>query len=78
MFLFGLGTIPLMTTAVYLENILSITIRTKIQKTIPAFVILIGVLFILLGLGLGIPYISPSDAKLTICNNSGNVLLYNN
>jgi len=69
MFLFGLGTIPLMTTAVYLGNILSITVRTKIQKTIPVFVVMIGVLFILRGMGLGIPYISPSDASLTIGNN---------
>jgi len=69
MFLFGLGTTPLMTVAVYLGNVLSITIRTKIQKTIPVFVVLIGVLFILRGLGLGIPYISPSDASLTISNN---------
>lgn len=69
MFLFGLGTIPLMTTAVYLGNSLSVTIRAKIQKIIPEFVILIGVLFILRGLGLGIPYISASDAKMTISNN---------
>ncbi|MCK5815857.1 MAG: sulfite exporter TauE/SafE family protein [Flavobacteriaceae bacterium] len=70
MFIFGLGTVPLMTTAVYLGNILSISIRTKIQKVIPVFVILIGILFILRGMGLGIPYISPSDASLTISNNS--------
>lgn len=68
MFLFGLGTIPLMTAAVYLGNILSISLRSKIQKFIPVFVVCIGVLFILRGLGLGIPYISPSDAALTISN----------
>ena len=69
MFTFGLGTIPLMTTAIYLGNIMSITFRNKIQKAIPVFVICIGLLFILRGLGLGIPYLSPSDAKLTISNN---------
>jgi len=69
MFIFGLGTIPLMTTAVYLGNILSLSIRNKIQKAIPVFVVIIGILFILRGLGLGIPYISPSDASLTISNN---------
>ena len=69
MFTFGLGTIPLMTTAVYLGNVLSISIRTKIQKAIPVFVVMIGILFILRGMGLGIPYISPSDASLTISNN---------
>lgn len=69
MFLFGLGTIPLMTVAVYLGNILSISVRNKIQKVIPVFVVMIGILFILRGMGLGIPYISPSDASLTISNN---------
>ncbi|AOW20654.1 sulfite exporter TauE/SafE family protein [Urechidicola croceus] len=66
MFLFGLGTIPLMTSAVYFRNIFSISFRNKIQKAIPLFVVLIGTLFILRGLGLGIPYISPSNASLTV------------
>lgn len=68
MFLFGLGTVPLMTSAVYLGNFLSVSVRNKIQKAIPVFIIMIGILFILRGLGLGIPYISPSDASLTISN----------
>jgi uncharacterized protein len=60
MAVFGLGTIPLMTTAIYLTNFLKGTIRQKIQKAIPVFVVVIGVLFILRGLGLGIPYLSPA------------------
>lgn len=60
MVVFGLGTIPLMTTAIYLSNLLKAHVRQKIQKIIPVFVILIGLLFILRGLGLGIPYISPT------------------
>lgn len=59
MAVFGLGTIPLMTTAIYFSNFLKGTFRQKIQKAIPVFVIIIGALFILRGLGLGIPYISP-------------------
>ena len=59
MFLFGLGTIPLMTSVVYLGNFTKGTLRNKIQKTIPIVVVFIGVLFVLRGLGLGIPYISP-------------------
>jgi sulfite exporter TauE/SafE len=59
MILFGLGTIPLMTTAVYFGNFLSGKIRQRIRKVIPVFVVVVGVLFILRGLGLGIPYISP-------------------
>ncbi len=69
MVLFGIGTIPLMTGAVFLGNFVNLSIRNKIQKAIPVFVVIIGLLFILRGLGLGIPYISPSDAKLQISNN---------
>ncbi len=60
MVLFGIGTIPLMTTAIYLGKFLNSEIKQRIQKAIPVFVILIGLLFILRGLGLGIPYLSPA------------------
>ncbi|WP_250434409.1 sulfite exporter TauE/SafE family protein [Hanstruepera flava] len=60
MVLFGLGTIPLMTTAIYLGKFLNATIKQRVQKVIPLFVILIGLLFIIRGLGLGIPYLSPA------------------
>jgi sulfite exporter TauE/SafE len=60
MVLFGLGTIPLMTSAIYLGKFLNSTVKQRIQKAIPVFVVAIGVLFILRGLGLGIPYISPA------------------
>ena len=60
MLIFGLGTIPLMTTAIYVSRFLNGAIRQRIQKAIPVFVIFIGALFILRGLGLGIPYISPA------------------
>ncbi len=60
MILFGLGTVPLMTTAVYFSGFLKSGAKKRIQKLIPVFVIVMGVLFILRGLGLGIPYVSPS------------------
>lgn len=67
MLLFGLGTIPLMTTAVYFSNMLNSNLRLKIRKLVPVFVVIIGTLFILRGLGLGIPYVSPLpvDQKVT-------------
>jgi hypothetical protein len=49
-----------MTTAIYFSHFLKGNIRQRIQKIIPVFVILIGALFILRGLGLGIPYLSPA------------------
>ena len=63
MAVFGLGTIPLMTTAIYFGQFLKGSARQKIQQAIPVFVVLIGVLFILRGLGLGIPYISPAPVN---------------
>lgn len=60
MAVFGLGTIPLMTSAIYLGKFLNNTIKQRIQKAIPVFVIVIGMLFILRGMGLGIPYLSPA------------------
>ena len=75
MFLFGVGTIPLMTAAVLLGNFVNLSVRRKIQKIIPVFVVVIGLLFILRGLGLGIPYISPSNAKLQLSNNPKNCVI---
>jgi sulfite exporter TauE/SafE len=65
MALFGLGTIPLMTTAVYLGNFLKGTVKKKVVKAIPVLVIIIGLLFIVRGLGLGIKYISPAPQVTT-------------
>ena len=66
MILFGLGTIPLMTSVVYLNSMIKMPFRNKIQKAIPYVAVVIGVLFILRGLGLGIPYISPSNMSLFV------------
>ena len=60
MALFGIGTIPLMTSAIYLGKFLNATIKQRIQKAIPVFVVIIGLLFIVRGMGLGIPYLSPA------------------
>ena len=66
MVLFGLGTIPLMSTVLYMDSFLSVAVRNKIQKAIPVVVVLIGLLFILRGLGLGIPYVSPTTTSLFV------------
>lgn len=65
MFLFGLGTVPLMTAVVFLGNFTKGAFRKKIQKVIPIVVVFIGVLFILRGLGLGIPFVSPLEPILS-------------
>lgn len=60
MFLFGLGTIPLMSAVVYFGNFSKKINKKFNKKIIPIFIIIIGVLFILRGLGLNILYLSPS------------------
>jgi len=66
MILFGLGTVPLMTSVVYIHSLIKLPFRNKIQKAIPYVTVIIGILFILRGLGLGIPYISPSNMSLFV------------
>jgi sulfite exporter TauE/SafE len=59
MFLFGLGTLPLMFLLIYFSNLLKNRFLSHIRKIIPVLIILLGILFILRGLNLGIKYISP-------------------
>ncbi|MEY2670287.1 MAG: hypothetical protein RLZZ577_603 [Bacteroidota bacterium] len=66
MLLFGIGTIPMMSSVTYLNSILTVSFRNKIQKAIPYVGVIIGILFILRGLGLGIPYVSPANMSLFI------------
>lgn len=60
MLLFGLGTVPLMTSAIYFSGMLNKISRQKINKLIPVFVVVVGILFVIRGLGLDIPYLSPA------------------
>jgi sulfite exporter TauE/SafE len=65
MALFGLGTVPVMFTITLIGNFLSHAVRATINRITPYVVILLGILFILRGLSLGIPYISPKAEALT-------------
>jgi len=59
MTLFGLGTIPAMLTSSFIFNYISLSTRQKIIRLLPVFAIILALIFILRGLNLGIPYISP-------------------
>lgn len=63
MVLFGAGTLPVMLSVVVAGNFISVNIRNHIRKAMPYVILLIGVLFILRGLNLGIPYVSPKMSK---------------
>jgi hypothetical protein len=54
----------MMSSVFHINSYLTIPIRNKIQKVIPYVAVIIGLLFILRGLGLGIPYVSPSNMSL--------------
>lgn len=56
---FGIATIPVMFAIPMLGKFISDTFRKKMMKVFPYILILFGVLFILRGLNLGIPFISP-------------------
>lgn len=64
MAMFGLGTIPMLLTISALGNILSVSLRRKFSKLLPILIVIIGLLFILRGLNLGIPYLSPKKEKI--------------
>jgi sulfite exporter TauE/SafE len=66
MLLYGLGTIPLMSAMVYVSNFLSLPFRNKLQKIVPIVTVIIGLLFVLRGMGLDIAYISPSNINLFV------------
>ena len=65
MALFGAGTIPVMLAVSMAGTMISLKLRIFVNKLSPYIIVLLGVLFILRGLSLGIPYISPKAEALT-------------
>ncbi len=59
MFLFGVGTLPLLLGVSFYGHLISMGFRIRIKKAIPFLIASMGLLLILRGLGLGIPFISP-------------------
>ena len=59
MFLFGVATLPIMLSLTLTSQVVSLGLRNKIRKVIPVFIVIIGLLFVLRGMNLGIKYVSP-------------------
>ena len=59
MVLFGLGTVPAMLAVSLFGKMINLNVRRKISKAIPVFAFMLAVIFILRGMNLGIPYLSP-------------------
>jgi sulfite exporter TauE/SafE len=66
MVLYGTGTIPLMSAVVYGAGFISNPLRRKFAAIVPYAAVFVGMLFIVRGLGLGIPYISPGNLNLFV------------
>ena len=66
MALFGLGTSPIMFATSLVGKFVSDSVRSKINKLIPVFAIILAIIFILRGLSLGIPFLSPPEKKLNV------------
>ena len=56
---FGVGTMPAMVGFSFFPRLISPQLRSRISRVLPAFTVFIGVLLIVRGLNLGIPFISP-------------------
>ncbi len=59
MAIFGIGTLPTMLSVALIGNLISLKFRKNIQKIIPFLLFAVAILFILRGLNLNIPYLSP-------------------
>lgn len=66
MTLFGVGTMPLLMVLVNFLKTTQFSYYSQFQKVIPILIICMGLLFVLRGFGLNIPYISPSIMHLHI------------
>lgn len=64
MFLFGLGTFPIMFAVSSSNKLISMNARLKMQKAVPYVAIGLGVILILRGLSLGIPFLSPELSNM--------------
>jgi uncharacterized protein len=63
MLVFGSGTLPMMLAASLFGKRLQISLRLRFQRLIPAALTLVGLILVLRGLALGIPYLSPDLAS---------------
>ena len=67
---FGLGTAPALASVMLLGSAIKPAFRARMRKAVPYVIALTGLLLILRGAGLGIPYLSPqlqADAPHKTC-----------
>jgi sulfite exporter TauE/SafE len=57
---FGIGTLPILAIIAYAGKMLHYKVRIKMQRAVPFFLVTMACLLMLRGMGLGIPYLSPT------------------
>lgn len=57
---FGVGTLPAMIAVTFMANKINANVRQKMNKAVPYLLTVVGILVILRGMNLNIPYISPN------------------
>ena len=66
---FGLGTFPVMFAISLLGQVINLKLRKKANLLMPVFTIVLGCIFILRGLNLGIPFVSPQIDNTEVSGN---------
>lgn len=67
---FGVGTLPAMVAVTFVANKISGSARQKMNRVVPYLLTLVGLLIVLRGMNLDIPYLSP---KVTLVENTETV-----
>jgi uncharacterized protein len=85
MFFFGLGTVPAMAAAAYFSTSISAAMRQKFQRAVPYVMVVFGLLILIRGLNLNIPYLSPEvkvnnqkEVTMSCCSKSKDCKSVNN
>lgn len=63
MALFGLGTVPMLTFIVLGKKMMPYNLREKFRAAMPVSLVVVGLLILVRGLNLNIPYVSPKIQK---------------
>jgi len=72
MIFFGLGTMPALLAVAMGGQLIPFSARQRLQKVLPVFVASMGLLLILRGMNLGIPFVSPhldTTETMVSCHN---------
>lgn len=79
MFWFGIGTLPLMMAAMVSTGFAGPAFRRRINKAMPFVMLGLGVWFVLRGLSLDIPYVSPAKLNdgVEVCQNNSAAMTLN-